>query len=334
MSALDDAQRKKAAFLLDDDEERHNWGYFPRDFHGLSLGEMDVAQQKAVHRLVASGLSRHAYAKATAIMALENVLDALEGRLFHRDPAHYFVSVFGVPDSERWGWRFEGHHVSLNFNIDGTLISPTPIFLGANPAAVRHGELAVVRPCGEEEDAARELLASLDEEQRRSAILTATVPPDIVLMNLPRVPERQFPEAMQLSALQLQYDKMSTADREALLYERGRPRGLAASHMDPSQRKLLDALIRVYVERLPEDAAVIALRIAIGANPEALHFAWAGDNRPRYPHYYRVQGARLLIEYDNTQNDANHVHSVWRDPERDFGPDVLRRHITQQHLPA
>ena len=184
LAALDDAQRAKAALPFADEDERRRWAYFPRDFHGLPLLQMDVRQQKLAHALIISGLSAHAYAKVTAIMALESVLDEIEGRVLTRirDPGRYFVSVFGSPQDATWGWRVEGHHVSLNFTIvGGALVSPTPIFLGANPAEVRHNDAVVLRPLGEEEDVARELLRSLDADQRAKAVICDLAPPDFVL---------------------------------------------------------------------------------------------------------------------------------------------------------
>jgi hypothetical protein len=327
IDSLDKAQREKASFGLDDTAERTDWGYFPRDHKGLPLHEMTLAQQKATHALVASALSLPTYARVTSIIALENVLNLLEERRADgvRDPARYFVSIFGSPADDRWGWRFEGHHVCLNFTIiDGEVFS-TPIFLGANPAEVRHGEAPVVRPCAEEEDVARELLASLDNDQLRATIISDIAPPDFVLTNIPLVPDHCAPGEAggSLNAI-LRFDKMPEHAREALVFERERPRGLAASDMDASQRRVLDELVDVYVDRLPEPLARTAReRIDVGA----AHFAWAGETERRREHYYRVQGPSLLIEYDNTQNNANHVHAVWRDPTRDFGMDALREHV-------
>jgi hypothetical protein len=195
--------------------------------------------------------------------------------------------LFNAPSAERWGWRFEGHHVCLNFTIvAGELVSPTPIFLGANPAEVRHGAAPVTRPCGEEEDAARELLLSLDRDQRRAAVLCDTAPPDFVMSNAPLVPESCLPGDLASPLLAPMFKSMTAADQEALRYVLVAPRGLPAGAMNDAQRKLLFELIAVYVERLPEPLAQIEWkRIAL----DTVHFAWAGEEKPRRPHYYRLQ---------------------------------------------
>ncbi|MEX1254328.1 MAG: DUF3500 domain-containing protein [Dehalococcoidia bacterium] len=328
--ALDGAQRAKASFAFDDEDERRNWGYFPRDFHGLPLGDMDAAQQKLALALVASALSLHAFAQVTTIIALENVLDQIEGGVIRRDPSRYFVSLFGSPNDELWGWRFEGHHVSLNFGVaNGKGVSPAPIFLGSNPAEVRHDDRSVIRPCGEEEDAARELLLSLDAERLARAVICDTAPPDIVLTNAPRVPDAALPGAAGNNPfIGRQFDALTDDQRQALRFDRAAPVGLSASDMDASQRGLLQQLVDVYLHRLPSDLARIEREKLDG---DDISFAWAGEDRPRRAHYYRLQGPSLLVEYDNTQNDANHIHAVWRDPTADFGADLLRRHIAEAH---
>jgi hypothetical protein len=331
LDALAPEQRAKATFDFDDVAERTSWAYFPRNHQGLPLLEMDPAQQKRAHALIALSLSRHAYGKVTTIMGLESVLNNIEGRRADavRDPGRYFVSVFGAPGSARWGWRLEGHHVCLNVTIaDAGLVSPVPIFLGANPAEVRHGDTPVIRPCGEEEDVARELIASLDADQRREAVLCDRAPPDFVLTNAPLVPDTCLPGELAPPLLARLFDSMREEDRETLRLDIATPRGLPASRMHATQRDLLRRLIDVYVDRLPEAIAAIE-RARI--DEDAVHFAWAGEERPRRGHYYRLHGPSFLVEYDNTQDGANHVHAVWRSPERDFARDLLRLHLKAAH---
>lgn len=334
LEALGQGQRAKATFEFDDVAERTNWAYFPRSHQGLPLLEMDAAQQKRAHALIALSLSRHAYARVTTIMGLESVLNDIEGRAADavRDPGRYFLSLFGMPGGARWGWRLEGHHVSLNFTIaDGELIAPVPIFLGANPAEVRHGDVAVVRPCGEEEDVARELLASLDAQQRRDAILCERAPPDFVLTNAPLVPDTCAPGDLAPPLLARLFDGMREEDRQALCFDGALPRGLPAVRMNRGQRHLLRRLIDVYVDRLAVPlAAVERARI----DEDAVHFAWAGPELRREGHYYRLHGPSFLVEYDNTQDGANHVHAVWRSTDRDFGRDLLRLHLDAAHRPG
>jgi hypothetical protein len=337
LDALSDEQRAKASFDFDDEAERTSWAYFPRNHAGLPLHEMDIKQQKLAHVLMSSALSLHAYAKVCAIMALESVLNRIEKRRGDavRDPGRYFISVFGAPGAERWGWRLEGHHVALNFTFaGGGLVSPTPLFLGANPAEVRHGDHVATRPCGEEEDVARELLASLDADQRRIAVIATHAPPDFVLANAPVVPESAAvgelvpPFMRRVREINEAFEAMPAAAAEALRFKRAEPQGLAGDAMTEMQRHVLKRLIDVYVSRLPDELAVSELA---NIDPNRVCFAWAGSDRRGDGHYYRLQGERFLVEYDNTQDDANHVHAVWRDMHSDFGFDHLRRHLRDDH---
>jgi hypothetical protein len=305
---------------------------------GLPLLEMEARQEKLAHALVAGALSFQAYAKVVTVMASESLVNLMEGGRLDafRDPRRYFLAMFGSPGDERWGWRFEGHHVVLNFTlVGGEVVSPTPLFIGAQPAEVPHGHSMVLRPCAEEEDAARELLGSLDEERRRQAVICEAAPPDFVLMNAPVVPETVLPGEIEapplLANIVAEAKALPEEQQEALRFERSRPKGLAASGMDGGQRKLLCELIDVYVDRLPEPLAGIERQRIEHAGIDGVHFAWAGEAERRRPHYYRLHGPSFLVEYDNTQNDVNHVHTVWRDPERDFGGDLLRHHVRREH---
>lgn len=333
LDALEAPQRAKASFAFDDEAERMSWAYFPREHKGLPLHEMNIRQQKLLQALISHALSLPGYAKATAIMALESVLNSIEERRGDavRDPGRYFISVFGSVGAARWGWRLEGHHVCLNFTlVDGEIVSPTPIFFGANPAEVRHGRFTTTRPCAEEEDAARELLDSLAPEQRAQAVICDNAPPDFVLMNLPAVPDQALPgEAGASPLMQRRFDALSAEDKHALRFDVARPLGLRSSGMTSSQQALFGELVDVYVARLPEPLATVE-RERIQRPGEA-HFAWAGSTTRRQAHYYRLQAPDFLVEYDNTQDGANHVHAVWRNPSRDFGVDVLRSHVAADH---
>jgi hypothetical protein len=206
-----------------------------------------------------------------------------------RDPQLYFVSVFGDPGAGSWGWRVGGHHVALNWTVAGDgRLSASPLFFGANPALTRLVGPGVLRPLAGEEDLGRALLATLAPDQRARAVVSEVAPDDILQRNRARV-------------------------------ELGRPDGLAAPAMLPQQRALLEGLVRHYLDRLPEAVAAAEAARVVGGSGDRLHFAWAGGAEPGQPHYYRVQGPRLLIEYDNVQNGVNHVHAVWRDPGGDFG---------------
>ena len=288
LASLSDGQRAAVRFPLTDETERRNWHYTPRERRGLALRVMSQSQRRLAYGLVSAALSLEAYAKATAVVMLERVLDRIEGGRRARDPGDYFTSVFGDPTSGAWGWRFEGHHVSLNYTLSGGgVASCTPCFLGSNPAELTHRGRLVSRPLAEEEDLARELLSGLDPDRRARAVVSATAPHDLLSGNRPAVGEVG-------------------------------PGGLAAVDMEAPGREILWALVRCYLERAPADVAT-AHEQRLSAEVERIRFVWAGDDRSRRPHYYRLEGPALLIEYDNTQDDANHVHSVWREPGNDFG---------------
>ena len=305
LASLDAASRQKAVLDFADRAERENWHYVPRKRAGLPLKEMDEHQRALAHALVATGVSASGYEKVSTIISLEPILAELEGagRRFQRDPERYYVSIFGEPGGDApWGWRFEGHHVSLNHTVvEGRMLGSTPLFFGSNPAEVRHGAQTGLRALLEEEDLGRQLLRELDGEQKAVAVVSAEAPGDILTTNAPHV-------------------------RDEIA-----PKGLGRADMSAAQGQVLDALIEVYVQRLPEAVAEAEWTRLKAADLPAAHFAWAGAEERGGPHYYRVQGPSFLAEYDNTQNDANHIHAVWRALHNDFGEDLLRRHYQQSH---
>jgi hypothetical protein len=300
-----DAARRAAATIAFDDPERVSWHYKPRPYprRGLSLAEMDRNQAKAAHRLLARGLSPATYAQVVAIVGLEDLLDEREGGRRGRHAGDYWVAIFGEPpgagtEGEPWGWRFEGHHVSVNITLapgSGDLVSATPCFLGANPAMIDVAGTAPVQPLVPEETLARRLLGSLDENQRREAVLPQDVPGDILTGEEPRADPALAP-----------------------------PAGIAGADLGADQLGLLRELVVLYVGRAPEVVAGAELA-RLEEHLGEIHFAWVGDPEPGpgHPHYYRLHGPGFLVELDNAQNDANHVHSVWRDPAADFGARLL-----------
>ncbi len=304
LACLDEDQQSRVRIDFADHQERTNWHYVPRERAGLSLKNMDDNQRAHTQKLLASGLSVSAVATAKTIIELEPILGALEGSTgrFARDSELYFVSIFGDTGADRWGWRFEGHHLSVNYTIiDNRWICATPLFFGANPAEVRHGEREGLRALAVEEDLARELLFDLDGEQRRQAIVNTEAPTDILTRN------------------------------SAYVRDEVEPEGLSAVDMNQSQRNGLRRLVEVYVQRLPEPLATAEMANLESTDLTATHFAWAGAAERGAAHYYRVQGAVFLAEYDNTQNDANHIHAVWRNLLNDFGEDLLKDHYQQSH---
>jgi hypothetical protein len=337
--------------------ERVQWFYTPTDHGGLPVSAMTPRQYRRTMALVATGLSKAAYGTVATIMGLENVLDHSENftgptfaRERGRDPGLYQVRIFGTPGEAVWGWRFGGHHVSLNnLVVDGALVSSTPCFLGADPATSPLLGATSLRPLGGMEDLGRSLARSLDDEQRSVAVLTPRPPVDLVGANRSRVgpgdrvmplgdvfrgrfadyPEiaRSMNAAFQSTE---QHYGITSADHEAVELTAA-PRGVPASALSAEQRELLLAVLDCYTGRVPEE--LVAREAARFAGPllDGVHFAWAGSLAPGDACYYRLQGPRLLIEYDNVQRLANHAHSVWRDPEGDFGADVLAAHRTAHH---
>lgn len=301
LAQLDGPALEAARRPFPDEALRRDWSYVPRPRQGPALDELTRPQRKAVHRLLASGLAFHAYAQVAAVMALEDVLDAAEGGSGRRRRDDYQVIVFGDPrGTTPWGWRFEGHHVSLNLTLVDGEVSATPCFLGANPAAVRHAGTPVVRPLGQEEDLARALLAALDGPQRNRAVVADVAPADITTRSAPGV---AVPPA----------------------------EGVSAAELTGEAAALLDALVGLYLDRLPAPLAARQRRRLTARDTDPVHFAWAGPAERGAGHYYRLSGPNLLVEYDCTQNQANHVHTVWRDPERDFGEDLLAEHYARDH---
>ena len=313
LASLTPEQRQRATFAFDS-AERMRWHFVPQfERNGLQIREMTEPQRKLAHELLKSGLSQRGYMTATEIMDLETVLGALEaaeraaapqpprGQPLVRDTERYFFSVFGTPSASGhaapWGWRVEGHHVSLHFTIvDGTIAAGAPTFFGSNPAEVRAGPKKGLRILGAEEDAARALLNALDVSQREKTIISADAPGDMITM------------------ANVKIDPLS-------------PSGIAAASLTAAQRDLLQKLIDVYTGYMAADIAADRIARYRKAGFEKIAFAWAGPLERGKKHYYRIQGPTFLVEYDNTQNDGNHIHSVWRDFDGDFGRDLLREHL-------
>lgn len=348
LAALSTDQRAATQLDFADQVERTTWHYTPTPRKGLPFTEMDRNQQRLAQKLVISGLSRGGYNTATTIMGLETLLDGKEGfdrPMWWRDSHLYLVTIFDAPDDRApWGWRFEGHHISLNYTIvGGQIIAPTPTFFGSNPAESPLMGNNSLRPLAGIEDLARDLMHAFSDEQRHQALLTAVAPPDMVTLNRPYVVEgalpAQTPGIDDTVAVASQFRTMESlarergvteADLEAVRYS-ATPKGVAAGAMTSGQQEILLALIGDYIQRMPEELAEIEMNKVKQQGVDGIHFAWAGGIERRQPHYYRLQAPRFLVEYDNTQNDANHIHSVWRDPANDFGADILAQHYATSH---
>ena len=298
LGRLNEEQRALAARPFADEAARRWLEYRPRHRPGACLAELTPAARKAAHRLLATGLSEHAYAQAMGIVALEEVLDSRERWQRGRHSGDYWVSVYGDPENgQPWSWRFEGHHLSVTMTVAGQEVSPAPVFFGANPACVSYAGRPVSRPLGPEEDLVRALLDAMSDQDRSAAVVAPLAPADI---------------------------RTATGPRASQGIE---PLGVAAAGLGPAARALLAQLAAAYLDRLP---AELAGRQAARLGESELHFAWEGPLTPGARHYYRVQGDDLLIEYDTTA-DGNHAHTVLRRPRSDFGDDVLAAHYARAH---
>lgn len=354
LDSLSADQRRRTQWDFPSDEERRRWFYTPTDHGGLTVGEMRPAQQRLAMRLLATGLSRAGYVTAATIMGLENVLDELEawrvsyGHERGRDPARYYLRVFGTPGGDAWSWRFGGHHVSVHYTLlGGELAACTPCFFGADPASSPLLGPHQLRPLAACTELAFELLRSLSDEQRAVALLSPVPPVDLVGANRSVLGEGDGPLRLaklwrhELTGELLDvFERFQDAEETKIgltgvqvdaLRLTTAPKGLPTSAMNAAQHELLKALLDTYVRRLPDEIADREMAKVTGPSFPALHLAWAGSTEPGRPHYYRIQGHRLLVEYDNTTRDANHVHTVWRDPVGDFGMDALGAHRRQDH---
>ena len=297
LATLDSAQKAKAVLPFNS-EERFRWFYTPVSRKGLPLKEMNTSQQRAALLLLHAGLSEKGYTKAETIRKLEDVLREIEqGKGPTRDPDLYFFTFFGEPDAKSaWGWRYEGHHRSQNWTIvNGQSIGSSPQFFGANPAEVREGPMKGTRVLAAEEDLGRSLVKSLTPAQRTEAVINTAAPDDILTSN----------------------------QRKAAIHE---DKGVAYSKLSKDQQGMLMALIEEYLSAQPRAQAIQRLDKIKQAGFDQIKFAWMGGLEKGERHYYRVQGSTFLIEYDNTQNSANHIHCVWRDFNGDWGEDLLAEH--------
>lgn len=305
VSTLNDRQRAAVSFPFDD-PERSNWAYVPQRRSGLPLSAMNAEQRAAAFSLVSTGLSQHGTRLVRGVIELEEILGDLEGIFFgaRRNPERYYLSFFAGPTgAPPWGWRFEGHHLSVNvtdLGSQGQIVAP--LFVGANPARVPKGPGKGFRLLAAEEDVAFELIRMLDPAQRARATIAAQTFGDVVTGSDPKVGAMAFA-------------------------------GLPAAEMTVGQRRQLRRLLELYAGRMADSAAQRQLRRIEDAGMERLHFAWAGAHQPGEPHYYRIHGPTVLVEYDNSQSGANHIHTVWRDLENDFGGDLLRKHYAQHPHP-
>jgi hypothetical protein len=304
LNSLSPELRKRTLFELDD-KERFNFNFVPVTRQGPTFHDFSEKQKSLATELLRASLGKDGYEKATAIMELENVLIVLENQAkdnHYRDPLNYHFCIFGTPSStEPWGWRFEGHHVAFNFvSSEAKIVSSTPSFFGSNPGIVLSGPDKGKQVLKIETDLGFQLVNSLNASQRKLAIFSDTAPAEIFTMN-------------KRTAIPL------------------RPLGIQFASLDENQKKIFLQLLNVFVRTYAFDFSERLMKKITDAGIDKLSFAWAGSLVPGVAQYYRIQGPMLLIEYDNTQNNANHVHTTIRDLTNDFGEDILREHYKKEH---
>ncbi|MGE0157953.1 MAG: DUF3500 domain-containing protein [Gemmatimonadales bacterium] len=306
LGALPSDQRARASFAFDAPERVRFHFIPPESFerHGVPIKEMGQAQRERAHALLRTGLSQRGYMTATQIMEAEGILQMLEGGRgqFSRDPQLYFVSVFGTPSTTgTWGWRFEGHHLSLQYTIvEGQITVSSPTFLAANPAEVPDGPRRGMRALARQEDAGRAMLSALTPEQREIAI------------------QEDIPVRDVVARVALDIDPLA-------------PVGIAASRLDPAQTEILMEIVHAYTDVMADEIAALRLAKIEEAGAGNLRFAWAGGTKRGEMSYFRVQGPTFLIEFSNTMNDPNHIHSGWREFGAEFGRDILAEHMRNDH---
>ena len=298
VSTLSDEQKKKTVFPFVD-TSRYNWNFLPAYTNprtGIAIKELDSLQQLQFYTLLSAYLSNDGYTRTKTIMSFEYLLKELEPNNASRIPGNYFVAVYGNPGKDSiWGWKFSGHHVALNFTIINDQLAFAPFFFGANPGEVKIGPQKGLRIIKAEEDLGFELVNSFTPEQKLTAIFQLEAFAEIVTTNAAKV------------------DPLT-------------PVGLAAKDMTHEQVVILNKLFIAYLSSMPGEIANSRMKKIASEDMDVIRFGWAGGIVPGKPHYYRVQGKTFLIEFDNTQNNANHIHSVWRDFNGDFGRDLLRDH--------
>jgi hypothetical protein len=307
LSSLSPELRSRAQFTMDD-AERFSWHFVPMERKGPTFRDFNEAQTAAAKDLLKASLSEMGYQKATAITQLENILKVIENRAaedHHRDPLNYHFSFFGTPSTDKaWGWRFEGHHISINFALIGNrMVSSTPSFFGTNPGIVLSGPEKDKQVLKQEAELGFALLNALTNEQRKTAVFSVTAPAEII----------------------------TVTNREV---ENLKPDGISFSALTEDQKKIFTKLLNIYVSNYQFDFSETLMKKITQTGMDKLSFGWAGSLVPGAGHYYRIQGPTLLIEYDNTQNNANHAHTVVRDLTNDFAKDILKEHYQQEHKSA
>ena len=303
VNSLNQVQQKKAVFPFNE-MNRYEWHYLPAAMAprtGIAVKDLDSIQKENLHLLLQAYLSREGYVRTKNIMDFEYLLKELQPQNANRIPENYSVSIYGTPRLDSiWGFKFTGHHLALNFTIVRDKIGFAPFFFGVYPAEVKEGPKKGTRLLKDEEDLGFELINSLTSDQKQKAIFDLKAFAEIVTTNSAKVVPLP-------------------------------PVGIFAGDMTHDQKITLNKLIVAYLLSMPPALAKARMKKITTEDMDAIRFGWAGDTVPGKPHYYRIQGKTFLIEFDNTQDNANHIHTVWRDFNGDFGLDLIREHYHNSH---
>ncbi|MPY55669.1 DUF3500 domain-containing protein [Streptomyces spongiae] len=328
--SMDGAQRRECEFPMDD-PGRVDWDFIPKpDRQGVPLARLNSHQRTLVHSLLAASLSEQGYSQVLQIMAMENILREREQQMLgaptgdFRNSDQYFLAFFGRPGFEdTWGWRFLGHHISLSYTIIGQRwLTVTPCNLGAQPASA-----GLLAPLAHEEDQAFALLRSLTPVQRDQAVIHTVAPADYATRQVPFIGKVEYPDYEDLG---IPWYRITDEDREALRFSKDDPKGVCGKDLTTDQGDALVELVGTYLCRMPGELASKQLARVEREGLDNLYFCWAGGQEPGTPHYFRIQGSTVLIEFDNAIDNGNHIHSMWRDYRNDLGHDLLADHYERE----
>ncbi|BBC30975.1 hypothetical protein SGFS_022690 [Streptomyces graminofaciens] len=328
--SMDGAQRRECEFSMDD-PGRVDWDFIPKpDRQGVPLAGLNSHQRTLVHSLLAASLSEQGYSQVLQIMAMENILREREQQMLgaptgdFRNSDQYFLAFFGRPGFEdTWGWRFLGHHISLSYTIIGQRwLTVTPCNLGAQPASA-----GLLAPLAHEEDQAFALLRSLTPVQRDQTVIHTVAPADYATRQVPFIGKVEYPDHEDLG---IPWYRITDEDREALKFSKDDPKGVCGKDLTTDQGDALVELVGTYLWRMPGELARKQLARVEREGLDNLYFCWAGGQEPGTPHYFRIQGSTVLIEFDNAIDNGNHIHSMWRDYRNDLGHDLLAEHYERE----
>lgn len=316
-----DPLQKRSVLLQFGDTARVRWNNLPiglRARAGISIGNMTEAQRRLVHRILSATLSSQGYLKATGIMHLDNLLNLQTDSNFARKRindqvkkmmtdlkfghSNYFFAIFGNPSDISWGYKLEGHHLSVNISFTGEKVSVTPWFIGTDPAEMDITEYAGWRVLGKEEDLGLRLIKMLSASQQKKATRNTDPPRDII----------------------------TAAESGKRLVDNW---GIKANELDKKQKEVLLVIIREYVFNMEYEKAMIEYDKIIKAGVDNIYIGWIGPYEEFKDHYFILNGPTFLIEFDNAggpRRDGNHIHTIWREKGNEYGEDVLKKHYMQE----